>query len=871
MDERTKRKAEDELTEIVNEFKRGKLSIDTENGRRIEEKSPGKPSPLELPGVRHSSGYPPENGPPRSSRQVSREVRVDVVDKNTLIWLESKQNVLLFNEEYGVEISRLETPSSDTEAKAETQLDDNVSRPGAPVSDVERKPESPDSPCFRISMETSGTCDYEDAQWFVKQASNFLRLIASEGVYAKCFWYEGPIPRGSDGSPAVSSVVKKIKGHDGKNLERIQERTGVIIGVVLNNKAISVAQSGITDLPHRVIGVRLRCVRMRGVRDASKKIQQLLGLAGDYFLRETSLDAKERETADSDSPRGGSSPLPPSSFGVKRNLVPRTGGQCSTSVSLPLYTPFEKQEGKSREGYLYRDVAPDAYAPPSRVLCREPPHTEVIHEEPDDISHFEARNTSNLLYIYNLPGHIPVRILKSIFQKVLAEKLDLPYTREVVIHAIVASDESYAIIQLASEGFVAAALRLYSEDKTVFDGLKVGLPRVMISKATPARPSYYSGAVEVKNIEPISYPLDDRYLQKDSFPYGSRRNPEPRFSEHDYRHNRKSIPWWDQVTDEEPNTLFLTELTIHTSAQSIRNLFEDILTHYIGPPLVSSSGRKLVLDVRYVHSKQCAFVDMATPELVDFMLDLHSQRPELFDFMKMEIGNKYINENKEEQLARPDWVQHDIRPGGYPPVKPRGIPHVEPLGGHGFIGRNVRGMRSFDFTQETSDNYYSTFDFRKRPKSDPEKTVFAYSFPPNATGKIIYQIFERVLFQNRQGLMHDEIVTEVRMPSNSYAFIVFATVELTRLALQLYAQDRDIYDKIQLRPHIDSKMEERFWDCFQEHDHEFRGAARSVEFSNKNHHRLEDHPSTIGSYSKSQPWEKVNPSTEHYIHAPSSH
>jgi hypothetical protein len=25
--------------------------------------------------------------------------------------------------------------------------------------------------------------------------------------------------------------------------------------------------------------------------------------------------------------------------------------------------------------------------------------------------------------------------------------------------------------------------------------------------------------------------------------------------------------------------------------------------------------------------------------------------------MKMEIRNKYINENKEEQLDRPDWVQ----------------------------------------------------------------------------------------------------------------------------------------------------------------------------------------------------------------------
>jgi hypothetical protein len=50
-------------------------------------------------------------------------------------------------------------------------------------------------------------------------------------------------------------------------------------------------------------------------------------------------------------------------------------------------------------------------------------------------------------------------------------------------------------------------------------------------------------------------------------------------------------------------------------------------------------------------------MDMENPELVEFMLDLHFQRLELFDFMKMEIENKYINENKEEQLERPNWVQ----------------------------------------------------------------------------------------------------------------------------------------------------------------------------------------------------------------------
>jgi hypothetical protein len=62
------------------------------------------------------------------------------------------------------------------------------------------------------------------------------------------------------------------------------------------------------------------------------------------------------------------------------------------------------------------------------------------------------------LYIYNSLGHILARILKSIFQKVISEKLKISYACEVVIHAMVASNESYAIIQLASEGFISASL-----------------------------------------------------------------------------------------------------------------------------------------------------------------------------------------------------------------------------------------------------------------------------------------------------------------------------------------------------------------------------------------------------------------------------
>ena len=75
---------------------------------------------------------------------------------------------------------------------------------------------------------------------------------------------------------------------------------------------------------------------------------------------------------------------------------------------------------------------------------------------------------------------------------------------------------------------------------------------------------------------------------------------------------------------EKPMPLFLSELMRNAYVQTIKELFEDIATTYIGPSLISSSGKKLVLDVRYVPSRGRAFVDLATLELVEFMLDLHT-------------------------------------------------------------------------------------------------------------------------------------------------------------------------------------------------------------------------------------------------------
>ncbi|GLJ21624.1 hypothetical protein SUGI_0402350 [Cryptomeria japonica] len=57
-----------------------------------------------------------------------------------------------------------------------------------------------------------------------------------------------------NGAPSVSSMIKKIKGHDGKKLDRIQDHIGMITSMVLSDKAISVAQSGNANLPCRGCG-----------------------------------------------------------------------------------------------------------------------------------------------------------------------------------------------------------------------------------------------------------------------------------------------------------------------------------------------------------------------------------------------------------------------------------------------------------------------------------------------------------------------------------------------------------------------------------------------------------------------------------------
>ena len=71
----------------------------------------------------------------------------------------------------------------------------------------------------------------------------------------------------------VNNSTREHKSHP-KCLKFLFPTTmGVIISMVLSIRAISMAQTGNVDLPDRVIGIQIICIRRGGVGEASKKIQ----------------------------------------------------------------------------------------------------------------------------------------------------------------------------------------------------------------------------------------------------------------------------------------------------------------------------------------------------------------------------------------------------------------------------------------------------------------------------------------------------------------------------------------------------------------------------------------------------------------------
>lgn len=738
--------------------------------------------------------------------RVCSEFHLDGFDRETRTWLTSKQNALYLQEEYGVTATiKAEIPNSNFDSKAESEK-----------GSLEVK----------ISMPVSETCEAAEAKWFVDQAADVVKAIASRGVFVKCLWYDGPVQvQPGDGTPSVPAVVKKIKGDDGKNLERVQDVTGVMIGVVLRKGAGSTPRE-LKSMPG-FIGLRLKCIRRKGLLEASKQMEALLVYVADHFSKEVAANIADLHCTELISNAES-----PSSHSVSTKDISVSTKDISVSTK-DIANSTVKLEGQLDHGYLNSVKLVDQPTPQAHMEDSD------AKEEPEAGFCTELRETSSRpLYVSNLPENVTPKKIKNIFESILKENIDSPVgldkSKDVVLDVRYIPEKFCAFVELANDDILNASLKLYGEDKTVFRGLKVELGLAASPKTM--RQSAKEHGTRVHNT--------DRNLDRarGSFVLSAGNKEEELGGRHYAGSSTESDaefvhdPWSgengasrsDPISDK-PKPLFLTELMRSASALSIKHLFEDIITEYISPSLVSSSGRQLVLDVRHVPSRGCAFVDLATPELVDFMLGLHSRRPDVFFNMKMELGRRPVpysiegNADRRLNVYSCDAIQ--AKSQNYGTVS--GAQHYRYRSlSSGSRRKSARRLDvtyyEYDFIDACDEFTRQTTCIRKQ-KSDPEKTLYADRLPENASEGVIRRIFERVLFQHmtqiQLDVLGDQIISEVRyIPVKYCAFIVFATEDITRLALHLYDQDEHIFEKMRLKPHFHSRMEDLYREGLQEQD-----------------------------------------------------
>ncbi|MCO5583209.1 hypothetical protein L7F22_037117 [Adiantum nelumboides] len=684
----------------------------------------------------------------------SVEFTLDIPDKETRTWLLSKQNAFYLEEEYGVLATLIaDLANSDADAKIEAQT--------GPVT-------------VRISAIASESCDAAEDKWFLEQASATVKSIALRGVFIKCFWYEGPVQiHPGDGAPSVPIIVKRIKGEDGKNLERIQDLTGVMIGVVLRKCGTGTSQEMELLSRPRFIGLRLKCVRRKGLLEASREAEALLESVADHFSKELAthiathiVDLQSSGLHPCETISNQGSPSVPAM--ATKDLLP----------NLPV-----KDDGSPGSCKL-NEAASSAPVLGIDSKIRLP------KEEPDVSLSTEPEVASRSLYVSNLPDHITPIKIQNIFEKALREKLepwaDFDHLSDLVIDVRYKPEKACAFVLLGNDVLLSSSLKLYAEDRTVFQGMKIELG-----------PSERQGSVTRIGIRRRDSINHREHPRSASFGKREEENISRRqeAANNEYESDCSQEQWFAEnlATRTDPFTvrprpLFLSELMRNASAPVIKQLFEDIISTYIGPNLVSSGGRQLVLDVRYVPSRGCAFVDLATPELVEFMLDLHSRRPEVFMNMKMELGRKPVPYSVEE-----DGGRLNLRLHGKSHFSSQTFGYRLSLASRKKMEKRTNGSFDLEDSDKGDDLLWLSARMKKQ-RSDPEKTIYVDRLPENASEGTIRKIFERVLSQK------------------------VAREELDAVGDQLITEDEEIFESMRLKPHFHSRMEDLYRDELQEID-----------------------------------------------------
>lgn len=718
---------------------------------------------------------------------------------------------------------------------------------------------------IKVFLVTEKSTDTNEGKWFVNQAADVLQTLVARGVFTKCLWYQGPVQRySSDHTPSIQGIVKRIKGEDGKNLEKIQEGTGVMIGIVLHGSS----KNG-TGNSARVIGLRLKGTKKKGIEEATKQAELLLsqvavqvskGTRAKHFgTQDAALLKLKVDFSNTTSP--SSSILTPMHKDVFAAYSPVS--PVATISPLGSFKHKLDEPSSTEATYTAAASAPIPVLPEPPTLNGNPTpanggdFASQSHQSEDEQQPDKERRLPDLevkyprpLLVGNLPERASASMLRELFEDVLKVKFGLPSSYEgvsdMILDVRLSPEKSCAFVEFASDELLLEVLKLYADNKPAFFGLKLELGSM--ANLNKLERMFLAARTETssKALEYGGDIMDSLKLSRSSSRVGRKGH---KSEDHSLRVTAlRSSPDSDvgvsqdrrfggrdgsgsyvRVSGEKPSPLFLTELMRNSSARSLHTLFEDIIKKYINPSLGNFKGRATVMDVRFIPSRGCAFVDLATPELVDFMLDLHTRRPEVFLHMKMEIGRRPVplgHGEEEPVVKRPSHLgRHALveESHSYPSGKrARGyFPSTSPPPAR----RNEVADMDHDFTDDYEDeeeDERQPVASRKR-RSDPERTVYADRLPDNASEGMIRRIFERVLRENmtdeQREVLGDNIITEVRyVPTKFCAFIVFVAEELTRLVLQLYNQNEEIFKNMRLKPHFHSRMEDLYRD--DHHDRE---------------------------------------------------
>ncbi|KAI5078455.1 hypothetical protein GOP47_0006723 [Adiantum capillus-veneris] len=747
------------------------------------------------------------------------------IEKETRTWLISKQNSLYLHEEYGVDTeitsTGMDVSKFDSGVKTDGQNgSDALIGPDIPKLNLGAKTDSQNGPLqVRISMATSEACDAVEAKWFVEQAVSIVKSVALRGVYVKCLWYEGPVQiHSGDGAPSVPVIVKKIKGEDGKNLERMQDETGVMIGVVLRKSGVSTLNEAEPMSRPRFIGLRLKCIRRRGLLEASKEAEALLECVAEHFSKElaTHIATHIADLQESAVHCGEGTP----------NQDPSLSLALSTKELLP------SSPVKVDSRLLKSPSGPSSKVDDALITFGDKGSFKLsgavsFSEDPKADSTLELEGASRPLYVSNLPEHITSSKIRTILESVMKEKLgssgEVDFGSELVVDVKYKPEKCCAFVELANDRLLRASLKLYTEDKAIFHGLSVEEGLLPFSRAE-RQGSFSKGATRnrVEHARSSLVAARNGNAEEDL----SRRQYRTADNESDSDFSQDV--WYADATmrpdyvAEKPRPLYLTELMRNASGPAIKQLFENVINTYIGPSLANASGKQLVLDVRYVPTRGCAFVDLATPELVEFMLDLHSRRPEVFLNMKMELGRKAVPYSADDDGERRLSSRNRDGKYGY---------RLSSSGSWKKLEKRLSGAYPDQLDDsDKGDDLMRQISRLKKQRSDPEKTIYADRLPESASVGMIKKIFERVLQQNltreERDAIGEQLITEVRhVPSKYCAFVVFANEELTRLVLELYSQDEDVFECMRLKPHFHSRLEDLYKEEGQEADEVVRPPA----------------------------------------------